>query len=153
MKTSKIPIHVTQEAIDRAVQRSSGHCAIAESIKEGLPGVSYVSVDLQTIRFTDSKAGKRYSYLTPRIAQLHLINYDQGGREALEPFSFKLSAPVQVRNAGKQNRGTQPVEGVTGASEGKVPKVKGGRAMPVGSLSNLKRTGKVRTFGLRALDY
>jgi hypothetical protein len=61
---------------------------VAESIRQAFPDARSVSVDLQTIRFTDPRKGMRYTYLTPRIAQLGIIQFDQG--IVPEPFDFTL---------------------------------------------------------------
>ena len=84
----KLYVPVTQEIIDSAVPRDSGYCMFAEAIKKCLPGITKVAVDLQTIRFSDPDKRKRYCYLTPRICQVALVNFDQGTKP--EPFIFRL---------------------------------------------------------------
>jgi hypothetical protein len=85
---------------------------IAEAIKEQLPDVRSVSVDIQTIRFTDPKKGIRYIYPTPRLAGMALINFDQGVKP--EPFTVKLTNAHVLRSRGTLVRGpaaTDPLAG------------------------------------------
>src|SRR5215510_11021188 len=86
-KSPKVLLKVTPRLVRDAVQANSGHCMIAEAVKEAVPGAKYVSVDLQTIRWTDTEKGKRYVYLTPRKAQFALIDFDQGE----EPTPFQAT--------------------------------------------------------------
>src|SRR5262245_25598421 len=79
---------VTQKIIDQAVPRDSGYCMLAEAVKSTFPHARKVSVDLQTIRLTDGERGLRYVYLTPRVCQVALVNFDQGIEP--EPFTFTL---------------------------------------------------------------
>lgn len=108
MKKSSSPrlrVELTSEGIEAAKQRDSSHCMIAEAVKAAFPGAAYVSVDLQTIRFSDPEKHLRYTYLTPRSAQIALVNFDQG-REP-EPFAFRLSGGQVTRSgqsAGLSNR-------------------------------------------------
>lgn len=88
---SKHSVTVTEEVIAKSVQRDSSHCMIADAVRESIPDVIRVSVDLQTIRFTNRKTHKRYVYLTPRRAQVELIRFDQGLEP--EPFSMVLQRP------------------------------------------------------------
>ena len=115
MKIGKrIIIDVPQWIIDRAIQKSSQHCMIADAIKEALPEASSISVDLQTIRMTDRAAEKRYIYLTPDNCQLSLIAFDQG--EQVKAWSFALPArPLQIVNSGRKGRG----QAVPGSRYGK----------------------------------
>jgi N-acetyl-beta-hexosaminidase len=84
----KFIIEVTQEVINDSIQRDSSHCMIAEAVKQAIPDAGFVSVDLQTIRFSHKKTRKRYVFLTPRRAQVELIKFDQGIQP--EPFSVQL---------------------------------------------------------------
>jgi hypothetical protein len=62
---------------------------IAESVKKAFPEAKFVSVDVQTIRFTDGSKNLRYTYLTPRVAQIAIIQFDRG--EMPDPFSVRLT--------------------------------------------------------------
>lgn len=88
MTGGKFIIDVTQEVIDDSIQRDSSHCMIAEAVKRAVPDAGFVSVDLQTIRFTHKKLRRRYIFLTPRRGQVELIKFDQGIKP--EPFSMQL---------------------------------------------------------------
>ena len=81
---------ITQEAIDRAVTEDSGHCVIAEAIREQVPEASAVSVDLQAVRWTDRKKGLRYVYFTPPYAQDLLLAFDLG--MTIKPQTIKMGA-------------------------------------------------------------
>ena len=83
-------ISVSRETIERATQRDSRHCMIAEAIRDARPDAQFVSVDIQTIRFSIPFKRIRCTYLTPRIAQLALVRFDQG--RSLEPFQFHCSS-------------------------------------------------------------
>lgn len=160
----KLAVFITQEAIERAKRRDSGHCMIAEAIREKLPDASYVAVDLQTIRFTRMKNQKRYVYLTPRIAQLALIAFDQG-RDPL-PFGFRLrngqTLPVsknseeqrarkreynaEYQRQWRNNKKKKPNFKISGyQNTGNAPNIEGGKPPPIAP-------GRRRAFGLRALQ-
>lgn len=89
-------IEVTEADIEAAVPKDSGHCAIADAIGRQLPGVTNVTVDLQSIRWTDREAGERYTYLTPRVAQALLLDFDNGDRDYCQPMTFRLDKPVHT---------------------------------------------------------
>jgi hypothetical protein len=91
---------VTQRHIDEAIPKDSSHCMITEAIKEALPNAKFVSTDLQTIRWTDPQKKLRYIVLTPQLAQIRLIAFDQGDLDNLEPFEFTLR-PNQITKTGK----------------------------------------------------
>lgn len=102
-RSPKVIIEVTREIIEESKTRSSSHCMIAEAVKASVPGAQSVAVDLQTIRWTDSARGLRYIYLTPRIGQVSLIDFDQGVTP--EPFEMKLAKAAQiVAMRGEQKR-------------------------------------------------
>jgi hypothetical protein len=155
-----IVLDVTQEVINNAVERSSGHCVIADAVRAMLPTVSHVSVDLQTIRFSDPTKGKRYIYLTPATAQRVLVEFDQGVKP--EPFTMRLGKPAQIV---KMNLGRKTTDGTARKASGlpsgtkkklakqdapgAVPTVLGGNYPPTAALSNTR--GRRRTFGLRSM--
>lgn len=163
-----VEVKVTQDVIDTAQRRDSSHCMIADAIQNTLPNARYISVDLATIRFTDTLAGKRYVYLTPRAAQTALLAFDQG--EKCEPFRFLIrSAHVLVTGSARKARASlepQTKDGLKG-----IPERRDGLAPPIGPLAGgspkrrrpdqdpgtgagspaAVRTGRVRQFGLKAL--
>jgi hypothetical protein len=61
---------------------------IADAVKAAYPEAKHISVDIQTIRFSLPEKGIRCTYLTPRTAQIALLNFDQG--QAPAPFRFVL---------------------------------------------------------------
>ena len=94
-RTARVPqspqilVTVDQQTINEAIVRNSSHCMIAEAVKKVVPYARTVLVDLQSIRLTDNERGVRYTYLTPRVAQLALIAFDQGNKP--KPFKITLS--------------------------------------------------------------
>jgi len=146
---------------------------IAEAIKKAYPKATYVSVDLQTIRFTDPDKGLRYTYLTPRTAQQGIVQFDQGVE--VEPFSVRLKNG-QVTEAGRKGNKSsksynvdpevQSAKGRKGGRVSKGIKLPGGEGVlhqehptalgtvPArigGSPPPMTPFGRRREFGLRAL--
>ena len=164
-RSPRLKIEVTEEIINAAVPRDSSHCMIAEAVSATFPDARRVSVDLQTIRFSDPRRGLRYTYLTPRIAQLALIQFDQGTLS--EPFAFQLrgaqvTAMARPRGSGltekeldqrkaasatrRENlKRTRLVQRESEAA-GAVPDRVGGKPPPTTSLA------RRRSFGLRSLN-
>jgi hypothetical protein len=71
---------------------------IAEAIHAAAPDLANVMVDIHSIRASDPKRRLRFSYATPRIAALALIDFDQGVMP--EPFSFWLRRPATITRQG-----------------------------------------------------
>lgn len=88
-RAPRVVIDVDQTTIEEAVKGDSSHCMIAEAIRKSIPGATRVSVDIQTVRFSDPKRRLRYTYLTPRRAQVALIEFDSG--KAPAPFAVGLT--------------------------------------------------------------
>lgn len=84
----RVTVEVDTSAIDDSVPRDSSHCMIAEAVRRSIPGAIRISVDLQTIRFSDPGKRLRYTYLTPRAAQVALVQFDSGIRP--DPFAVRL---------------------------------------------------------------
>jgi hypothetical protein len=177
-RAPRIDFEVTAEHIANGIPKDSGHCMIADALADAVPGATFVSADLATIRYTDEAAGWRYIYLTPGPAQAALLAFDQG--ETPEPFRVKQNAAQMVltgtarkqrsaRNKEiKANGGTPPRESAAlvpprGGSGTSVPVKVGGKTIGEGVLSGTKaanegagnaarrgaRRGKRREFGLR----
>lgn len=91
MKAPRVSVEVTPEIIADATREDSGHCMIAEAVKAALPHARQVSVDIQTIRYSDPRTRARYIFLTPRLAQSALVAFDAG--EEIEPFKVQLRNP------------------------------------------------------------
>ena len=128
-----LAVSVSKETIARAERAKSRTCMIAEAIKEAYPGASSVSVDIQTCRFTAPEKGLRYVYLTPRMAQVALLDFDQGILP--EPFEITLKAAHVVRS----HQGTkvfkeanpETVDPLAKASTRQIDGSAGGRSNPV----------------------
>jgi hypothetical protein len=167
-KAPRVSVTITQELIDDAIKRDSSHCKIAEAIKAAYPGASRISVDLQCIRFSDLAKGERYTYLTPRVAQVGLVNWDQGTKP--DPYEFQLRNG-QVTAAGRRpNRHTPLTEAQTAArakvaqdlrqtvltdrgKHGSVPDRVGGAPPPLARDADNVPFSRRRAFGLRRLAY
>lgn len=96
-----VSIVVTDDLIKTSEVRSSSHCMIAEAVRASVPNAQKITVDLQTVRWSDATKGLRYIYLTPRTAQVALINFDQGERP--DAFEFRLRG-AQVTRMGAANK-------------------------------------------------
>lgn len=144
-RSPRIKIVVTQKEIDEALPRDSGHCMIADAVKVAYPTAKSISVDLQTIRWTDLAKGLRYTFLTPRVAQVALVKFDQG--IAPEPMTFQLRKG-QITTAGKYKKGkTRKADLRQDGSDTTVPRKIGGRTPPLAA-----HHGTRRAFGLRGLE-
>lgn len=155
-----IVLDVSQEIINAAIPKDSSHCIIADALRAAVPAARHVSVDLQTIRFTDPATSKRYVFLTPGPAQSVLVNFDQGVMP--EPFLMRLGKPAQIVKSGRTARDKGETDAHpnmppgqrrrlrtrTDATQGH-PQVLGGKLPPTAALSSTR--GKRRTFGLRTL--
>ena len=53
-------LDVTAELIATAIPRNSGHCMIADALRAAIPSARFISVDLQTIRWSDPETNRRY---------------------------------------------------------------------------------------------
>lgn len=163
-RSPRVVMEITNDVIKDAVPRDSSHCMFAEAVKNAYPEASHVSVDLQTIRFTDLKKGFRYTYLTPRVAQVAIVKFDQGSLP--EPFSCRLRNG-QVTRSGNKHRsgpltekqreqksaaakiGREELKKARLASQGdngRVPDRIGGKTPPTTPFA------RRREFGLRALE-
>lgn len=170
----RVKVNITQELVEQSKLADSSHCMIAEAVKIAYPDATKVSVDLQTIRFSNPAKRVRYIYLTPRLAQIALVQFDQG-RE-VEPFSFTLAGAhvigmyerplqrLQGIEADQDTGATKPIEVAVKNRErthkarlakqglrfddnnGSVPRRVGGKAPPSTPFS------RRRAFGLRALE-
>lgn len=160
----KLDVEITQEVIDNACVRDSSHCMIADAIKAANPKLRHVSVDLQSIRFTDPDKKARFLYLTPPLAQLALLAFDQG--EVVEPFQVRVTRPAKITYArktevavdaitgkplvdenGKELRVTKVPSGswkLSSSPGGSIPVVIGGHMPSPGPLTNTPTTRNLR---------
>jgi hypothetical protein len=133
-------VTITAPLIERATQRDSRHCMIAEALKSSYEDATHILVDLQTIRWTQK--GKRYIALTPEVAAQMLVDFDQG--RPIEPVSFKVTAgqvtpstrtetPQEAAEAGRDHRREIARRGRK--TVGADLTVTGGRPSPVGHLA------------------
>jgi hypothetical protein len=169
----RVTITVTRDIIEDAVVRDSSHCMIAQAVRLAVPAAKSISVDLQTIRWSDAELGLRYTYLTPRVAQVALINFDQG--RSPKELSFQLRQGQVTRmstkykpakpktgeggEGGEQGGGAASktaasvptkrefAHGPSNSARPEVPTVIGGRTPPV-----MTKFARKRTFGLRGLE-
>jgi len=90
-----VAIRITPEAWDALAsgRSKSGGCLIADGGREQTEYTGWVA-DMATIRCTDRKAGKRYTYLTPPIAQHLLLAFDQGWRQPTEEIVLKRAVKI-----------------------------------------------------------
>jgi hypothetical protein len=136
-------VTITPELLERGVQKDSRHCVIAEAIKEQNPHFKQILVDLQTIRWTNPRTGKRYICLTPEVASSLLVAFDQG-RE-IEPVAFSLR-PTQVTSAPSvANRtgghGRKQIDGQL--------KITGGKPTRMGHLAGTSNVHKAHALAKR----
>lgn len=107
-----IRLHIDQHHIDNAEVRNSHHCMIADALRDAIPEAKFISVDLQSIRFSlfdenryrEERVGTRYFYFTPTIAQVALLKFDQGKK--LRPFEFTMRSGISkwIRWHEKKNK-------------------------------------------------
>jgi hypothetical protein len=163
-QSPQITVNITQDVIDTATQRDSAHCMIADALQAAVPNAKFISVDLATIRFTDTIAGKRYVYLTPRIGQVSLLAFDQGNKPA--PFTLKLRS-AHVLRTGSARKARASLEPQGDDTQGVPPERRDGQSPPLGPLAGGpaksrngakatgggagNRTGRRREFGLRQI--
>jgi hypothetical protein len=162
--SATLKVSVTAPLIERATQRDSRHCMIAEAITAARPTFRNVIVDLATIRWTNPRTGKRYIALTPEAAAMALVAFDQG--KQVDPFDLALT-PIQstpstrsketsaeARAAGRKyprREAPSRTRKLTTDSKGR-PKIEGGDPLPTGHLSNVALSGRrYRAYGLRQL--
>lgn len=163
----KLTLQVSEEIIEQAVPEDSGHCMIADAVREAYPDARFISVDIQTIRFTDRGKGERYTFMTPRAAQRALLLFDHGLKPA--PFSFQLR-DAHITEAGRQvsRRKATPAQAAAGRANlrkshlvqnprggNAVPVPQGGEPPPMGALAHgsVIPKNRRRAFGLRAAGY
>jgi hypothetical protein len=159
VKSPRFKVKVGQKHIDESLTKSSSHCMTAEAIKDAIPEARYVSVDISTVRFTDIKKGLRYTYLTPRVCQIAILDYDRGAK--IYPFGFELRTAMITQSAvgstwaasKERNRNALRKRNLLGAKKmsdeasegtGRIPHIVGGKPPP--------RMGTRRQHGIRAYE-
>ncbi|SRR6266568_1120016 len=165
-RSPRVNLDITAELIEQSIQRDSSHCMIAEAVKAAVPGARSVSVDLQTIRFSDPdpKRPYRYTYLTPRVGQVALVDFDRGA--PIEPFTMRLQGAAVTSRGNPKERDRKQAQRArlvkervslapnTKNPETAVPDRIGGRTPPLAALSAGRGTppGRRRAYGVRGLD-
>lgn len=94
-------LHIGEEQWLRARKASSGGCLIADAIKSQYPHLTGISVDMATVRVSDRKEGKRYTYLTPAIAQHLLLSFDQGWKQPTEEVAIRRAVKIEPMTRGR----------------------------------------------------
>jgi len=174
--TPHIRLAVTEDIIRNSISRDSSHCMLAEAVKLAFPEGTSISVDIQTIRVSNPKKQQRYTYLTPRLAQVALIKFDQGIMP--EPFEVSLrSGQVTRMHSSADARAKARTDRVVSAKSlaaidkaaesnplkqatlverqkgvGNVHERIGGRTPPVQRTKDNVPFSKRRSFGLRGMD-
>ena len=88
-------VTVTAEAISAATAgRIVGEHVIAEAVRAARPDVRKVAVDLGSIRWTDSKTGRRVTFDTPATVRNALLGLADG--RTPESFRFILGRAARV---------------------------------------------------------
>jgi hypothetical protein len=88
-------VTISAEAVSAvAAGRIDGEHMIAEAVRAARPGVRNVAVDLGTIRWTDSKIGRRVTFATPALVRDALLGLAHGVTP--EPFRFILGRAARV---------------------------------------------------------
>src|SRR5262245_37879301 len=100
LMSPKFTVHITEGILASAQQRDSGHCMIAEAVKAARPTAKAVSVDIQTIRFTEGE--RRYIYLTPRKAQVAIVKFDKGEKQ--QPWRMSLRGGQSILKQSRTRR-------------------------------------------------
>jgi|SRR5262245_6695423 len=148
-RAPKIRVKVTEEIVATACRANSFHCMVSDAVKRAAPWADHIASDLQSIRITDPRRGLRYTYLTPRTAQLALIAFDQGKK--VPPFEFTLggghvatSFKRTVLPSGKE--GKQAIHKL--GRRKLVPRSNGEVAGTIGGAAGVP-LGELRSVGLR----
>lgn len=131
-------IQVEREHIANGIEKDSHCCMIADAVKAAVPDAQYILVDLQSIRFSRKALKRRYTYLTPPIAQQNLLRFDHGDK-TIKPFAFSLNAP-RTRGMGWKAQGNRTE-----------PNRKGKRYRKTGKKRPIVAY-KERQFGLRRFE-
>ncbi len=139
-------IRVPDEIIATAKRSNSGHCPGADGLKWTVPHATNISVDLQTVRYSDREKGLRYVYLTPRVLQEFIVGWDAG--DEIGGFTYHLAGASIHNIAKRQANGRRKPPGkkkvLKPYKPGGVPQTKGGHTPPLGNTR--------RQFGLRAFE-
>lgn len=133
-----IVIPVSNKLIDNAIRSDSHKCMIADAIKVRIPKAQFISVDVQSIRFTNPETRIRYKYFTPLSGQQSLVNFDLGKK--VKPFALTLKDGVK--------------ESIIKATMKRRKRADSRKRthMPLKGKSYKSRTKKERKYGLRNIE-
>jgi len=156
IRAPRVKIDVTQKQIDDAVLKDSSHCMIQQAVKACVPSARMISVDIQTIRWSDPTKGLRYTYLTPRIGQVNIIRWDEGIKP--QPYGFYLrgaqvsemrsgTGPATRKSKLKRERlaKKRTLAKKNKSDKHNIPEIHGGTPPPL-------MRGKRREFGMRGMS-
>jgi len=106
----RFEVNVHKCHVERAKECNAHECMIVQAIRDAHPRFRRIRVDTQSIRITDPETNKRYTYLTPLVAQQNIVAFDE--RKPVSFFKFKLERAVKVasvkRQGGKTTSGPKP---------------------------------------------
>lgn len=148
----RVIVDVPGEIIATAIRNSSGHCMISASIQVAIPDASYISTDLQTIRWTNLKKRERYVYLTPPVAQQALIKFDRGDEDIL-PFRFRLYQGQTTSMRSEKPRGRRALVRAEGSSDANQLQATGGKPPPLSALAWGSGAGRKSLVGPLSAGY
>jgi hypothetical protein len=155
---------VTPEILERSVQRNSNHCMLAEAIKEAHPDLTHISVDIQTIRASNPKKRERYIWLTPRVCQVGIIDFDRGQKLTPFPFNLRAGQTISMGTSSAQRLSSQAKAKAKAKRKKAAAETDGALRRPrdanaqsvmvkVGGKAPPRSVGRRRSFGLRSLEY
>jgi len=84
----RLTVQVTEADIAKAKANDSMMCVVAQAIARTFPEARRISVDIQSIRWSDPKG--RHTYLTPYSVQGYIVAFDAG--DDIHPFTFVLDS-------------------------------------------------------------
>ena len=89
-------INVNRQDISLGLQSESAVCGIAVAMRRMHPDWQRIRVTEDTIKYTDSLTGERFTMPTPDRAAAFVRGFDTD-KNIVGPFSFELPAPSHVR--------------------------------------------------------
>jgi hypothetical protein len=141
-------IIVRRNHIDEAIKNDSHHCMIHDAIKEYL-GVQFISVDTQSIRFSDPATKERYVYLTPPIAQADDPEVGSWHRGAAVLFRALVASPSDSNQEGIQGQEVHEAEGAAEVFDAKRRDPMAPRLVKKNQPLPKPRITRHRKFGIR----
>lgn len=124
----RVTVSIDETMIDNAIRRDSRHCMIAEAIQALLPGMTSVTVDVSTIRFSDPKKRLRYVYYTPPRAAWAIVHFDQGIKPDAFTFNLRNASTITRTASGKRPAAEAQTDRAISVSTRNARKAAGARA-------------------------